>query len=68
MCLDQLFNYIADDAVSKLWRAKGENAKFSTYPLLILDQSLDIGKVLPRLPSFPISFRPLRIRNTNGFG
>ena len=26
-CLDQLFNYLADDAISKLWRAKGRYVK-----------------------------------------
>lgn len=30
MCLDQLFDHLADDAISKLWRAKGRYVMAST--------------------------------------
>ena len=30
-CLDRLFDYLADDAISKLWRAKGRYVKASPY-------------------------------------
>lgn len=32
LCLDQLLAYIADEAVSRLWRAKGKNLE-SCFPL-----------------------------------
>jgi len=39
LCLDQLFNYLADDTVSKLWRAKGRHLVAST------SHSVNLGTV-----------------------